>query len=186
MRMLWIIAGVLGILLAHAALLSYMGQPLACECDRIALWYGGAALDPQNSQQFTDWYSLSHIIHGILFYAFLTLLFPRLPLSVRILGAMAIEMSWELFENTDMVINHYRQQAIAEGYSGDSILNSVGDVFCAGVGALLASRLRIWMTIALIIALELIALYMIRDNLTLNIIQLIHPIDAIGAWQSGN
>lgn len=184
MRLLWIIVGVLGILLAHAALLSYMGQPLACECGP-ALWYGGPALDPQNSQQFGDWYSLSHIIHGILFYALLTLLFPRMPVAVRILGAMAIEMSWELLENTDMVINYYRQQALAEGYSGDSILNSAGDVFFAGIGAVFASRSRVWMSIVLVIALELFALYMIRDNLTLNIVQFIHPIDALNAWQAG-
>jgi len=184
MRLLWMIAGVLGILLAHAGLLSYMGQPLACECG-LALWYGGPALDPQNSQQFADWYSLSHLIHGILFYALLTLLFPRLPLGVRILGAMTLEMSWELFENTDMVINHYRQQALAEGYSGDSVLNSVGDVFSAGIGAFFASRSRVWVSIMLVIALELFALYMIRDNLTLNIVQFIHPIDALNAWQAG-
>ena len=183
-RTLWIIAGILGLLLVHAGLLFFMGQPLVCECAQVSFWYGGAALDPQNSQQFADWYSLSHIIHGIFFYALLTFLFPRLPLSVRILGAMAIEMSWELFENTDMVINHYRQQALAEGYSGYSVLNSLGDVVCAGVGAFAASRLRVWMTIALVIALELLALYAIHDNLTLNIIQFIHPIDAIGAWQA--
>lgn len=185
MRAIWILIGILGLVLAHAILLHLMGQPLACECGRLALWYGGPALDPQNSQQFADWYSLSHVIHGILFYGLLTLLFPRLPLSYRIFGAATIEMSWELFENTDMVINHYRQQALAEGYSGDSILNSVGDVVFAAAGALYTSRARVWMSVALIIALELVALYVIRDNLTLNIVQFIHPIDALHAWQTG-
>jgi len=183
-RALWIVAGVLGLLLAHAAVLSYMGQPSMCDCGYIKFWHG-IVTDDQNSQHLTDWYTLSHLIHGILFYALLAFLFPRWPVGIRLLLAMGIEMGWEFFENSDFIINRYREQALAQGYFGDSVVNSVGDVCAVVIGFLVTWRLPKWGSVALVIALELIALYAIRDNLTLNIIQLIHPIDAVGSWQAG-
>ncbi|OGG72726.1 hypothetical protein A3A38_03635 [Candidatus Kaiserbacteria bacterium RIFCSPLOWO2_01_FULL_53_17] len=182
-RIAWVIIGVLGLLLIHAGLLSYMGQPWMYEGGYIKFWHG-VVVSGENSQHLSDWYTLSHVIHGIFFYAVLAFLFPRWPVGIRLLIAIGVEMSWELFENTDMIINRYREQALAQGYFGDSIVNSVGDVVAVIIGFIAARRLPAWGSVAVIIALELLALYMIRDSLTFNIIQLIHPIDAIGAWQS--
>lgn len=181
-RTVW--AVVVVILLAHAAALYFMGQPWIYEGGYVKLWYGASVLTSENSQHLSDWYTLSHIIHGFLFYAILSLVFPRLSVGTRLLMALAIESGWELFENTDMIINRYREQALAQGYFGDSIVNSTGDMLAAGAGFLLAWRIPIIVSIIAIVVLEGIALYMIRDSLTLNIIQLIHPLDAIGAWQA--
>lgn len=182
-NILLVIAGVLGLILLHAGLLWYMGQPLMYSGGYIKFWHG-VVLSDGNSQHVSDWYSLSHIIHGVLFYALLTYFFPRIPLGIRLMLAIGIEMGWELFENTDMVIDRYREQALAQGYFGDSIVNSVGDIISVIIGFLLTWKLPTRASIALVIALELVALYFIRDSLALNVIQLIHPIDAIGAWQS--
>lgn len=183
---MWVRFGFLaGALIAiHGALLWYMGQPLMYAGGYVKLWHG-IVVSGENSQHLSDFYTLSHVIHGILFYGLLSLLFPRLSIGVRLLLALLIESSWELFENTDMIINRYREQALAQGYFGDSIVNSTGDMLAALGGFLIAWRFPLWGSLALGIALELIALYFIRDNLTLNIIQLIYPLDAIGAWQSG-
>lgn len=173
------------ILLAfHAILLVLMGQPIMYSGGYIKLWHG-AVISGENSQHLTDWYTLSHVIHGFAFYALLRLLFPRISISVRILLALAIESGWELFENTDMIINRYREQALAQGYFGDSIVNSTGDMLSMLGGFLLAWRLPVWASLILILVMECIALYFIRDALALNIVQLLHPIDAIGAWQAG-
>ena len=182
-RTAWIAAGVIGLLVLHACLLRWMGQPWIYEGGYVKLWHGDVA-SKENSQHLTDWYTLSHIIHGVLLYALLALLFPRTPVGVRLLAAIGLEIGWELFENSDMIINRYREQALAQGYFGDSVVNSVGDVLAAMAGFLLASKLPKLGSVALVIALELIALYAIRDSLALNIIQLVHPIDAIGAWQA--
>jgi len=182
-RTAWIAAGVIGLLVLHACLLWWMGQPWIYEGGYVKLWHGEVA-SKENSQHLTDWYTLSHIIHGVLLYALLALLFPRAPVGVRLLAAVGIEMGWELFENSDMIINRYREQALAQGYFGDSIVNSAGDVLAAMVGFLLASKLPKLGSVALVIALELIALYAIRDSLALNVIQLVHPIQAIGTWQA--
>lgn len=181
MRIVAIVLGALGL---HALFLYVMGQPWMYEGGYIKVWHG-AVIDAENSQHLADWYTLSHIIHGILFYAGLTYFFPRLSVVTRLVMALAIESGWELFENTDMVINRYREQALAQGYFGDSIVNSSGDMVSALIGFLVAWRAPMLISVALVIVLEALALYAIRDSLTLNIIQLIHPIDAIGAWQAG-
>jgi hypothetical protein len=182
--MKWTVIFTLLVLGLHAVLLYFMGQPLMYEGGYVKLWHGASVLTPENSQHFSDWYTLSHIIHGFLFYAGLTLVFPRLSVGTRLLMALAIESGWELFENTDMIINRYREQALAQGYFGDSIVNSTGDMLAALVGFLVAWRLPIIVSILMVILLEAVALFAIRDSLTLNIIQLIQPIDAIGAWQA--
>lgn len=178
-----IVLGVVVILLAHAAFLYFMGQPWMYEGGYIKFWHGASVLTPENSQHLFDWYSLSHVIHGLLFYAGLSFAFPKLSVGTRLLMALAIESGWELFENTDMIINRYREQALAQGYFGDSIVNSMGDMLAALGGFLVAWRLPILLSAILIILLEGIAMYFIRDSLTFNIIQLIHPIDWIGEWQ---
>jgi len=120
-----------------------------------------------------DPYTVSHIVHGFLFYALLVLAVPRLPMETRLILAVALEAIWEVLENSPMIIDRYRAVTIAQGYIGDSILNSVSDVVMAGVGFLMAWRLRVMVSLAGVILAELILLLLIRDNLTLNIIMLV-------------
>ena len=136
------------------------------------------------SQRVLDPYSFSHIVHGFLFYGLLWLVARRSPIATRLLGAIALEAVWEILENSPLIIDRYRAVTIAQGYVGDSILNSVSDIAMAALGFLLAWRLRLWTSIGLIVLTELIMLVLIRDNLTLNIVMLAFPIDAIRVWQS--
>ena len=160
-----------------------LGQPLICECGYLKVWEG-IVLSSGNSQHLTDWYTPSHVIHGILFYLGLWFLFPRTPVLFRLFVAAGIEVAWELLENSPWIIERYREQALAQGYVGDSIINSLSDTLAAIIGFLIAWRLPILISIGLVLALELFVGYMIHDNLLLNIIQLIHPIDATGEWQA--
>jgi hypothetical protein len=171
------------IVLAGAILLA-MGRPPICTCGTIALWEPSAT-SPQTSQMLADWYSPSHLIHGILFYALLHAVFRRHPMEQRFAAAVAIEAAWEGIENTPFVINRYREATMALGYNGDSVINSLSDVAMMGLGFWLARKLPVWASIALVVVLELAALVVIRDNLALNIIMLIAPSDAIRAWQGG-
>ena len=173
-----------GLVALQAIVLAAMGQPPICTCGTIKLWVGTVG-GPENSQQIADWYSFSHVIHGIGFYFLLWLIFPRAPVALRFALAVGIEGAWEIFENTPFIIDRYRQQALANGYVGDSVLNSVCDTLMAMIGFVFARRAPVWANVALVIALEVFVGFMIRDNLTLNIIQLIHPNAAISRWQAG-
>jgi hypothetical protein len=174
----------IGIIILFAAIEVSWGRPPICPCGHIALWAGDPN-SPENSQQLSDWYSLSHIIHGFLFYGFLWSVLPgRLRLWALPLAVM-IEGGWELLENSPIIINRYRAATIAVGYSGDSILNSMSDIVMMSIGFAIARRLPVWGTVALAIFFELLALATIRDNLTLNVLMLVHPIDAIRVWQAG-
>lgn len=175
-----IAAGLIALLTAF--ILWRMGRPPICTCGTIEVWH--AAIDSGNSQHLSDWYSLSHIIHGFLFYAAGRLLLSRQPLDIRLALAVAIEAGWELLENSPIIIDRYRTATIALGYSGDSILNSMSDIGMMALGFLFASRVPAWVTIIVAIVFELLALAVIRDNLTLNVLMLAWPIDAIKAWQS--
>jgi len=161
-----------------------MGQVPICKCGYVKLWHG-VVFSSENSQHVSDWYTPSHVIHGLAFYGMLWLVGRQWPLGLRLLLAVAIEAGWEIFENTDLVINRYRDVTISLDYYGDSVLNSVCDILAMVGGFVLASRMPVWVTVALVVALELFVLYFIRDNLTLNIIMLIHPLDAIKVWQAG-
>ncbi len=180
----WPLAAVALVLALHALALHVMGQPLICACGFVKLWEG-VVLSPGNSQHLFDWYTPSHIVHGVIFYAALTLAAPRLSLLTRFLLALGIETGWELFENTDFIIGRYREQALAQGYTGDSIINSLMDVLAMMAGFALAWRLPVAATLAIVVALELFVAYAIRDNLTLNILNFIYPLDAVRAWQAG-
>lgn len=176
------IIAICAIVVAAAAELA-MGRHAICTCGSIDLWVG-ARDSPRTSQMLVDWYSFSHIVHGLLFYAGLWLLFRRWRVESRFLTALVIEASWEVIENTPFVIDRYRETTAALGYSGDSIVNSVSDVLMMCLGLLAARKLPVWTSVLLVIALELIPLLVIRDNLTLNIWNLLAPNPAIQAWQS--
>ena len=172
------------VVVVAAALLLAMGRPPICTCGIVALWEPSAS-SARTSQMLSDWYSPSHIVHGLLFYWLLWVFFRRWPVQRRFLAAVAIETAWEVIENTPMVIDRYREATIALGYTGDSVINSVSDIAMMALGFLVARRLPVWVSVALAITLELAALIVIRDNLTLNIIMLVAPNDAIRAWQAG-
>jgi hypothetical protein len=164
--------------------LMLMGRPWICPCGSVKLWHG--VIDSsETSQHLLDWYSATHILHGVLFFAGLRFVLPRLALARVALMALAIEVGWELIENTPVIVERYRVQALARGYSGDSILNSLSDSAMAMIGFGLASRLPVRITIGLVLAVEIGLAAMVRDNLSLNILQLIHPVPAISEWQAG-
>jgi hypothetical protein len=180
-RRAWLLA--LTIVAAAAAIELANGRHPICTCGTIDLWVG-ARDSPKTSQMLLDWYSLSHIVHGLLFYAVLWLVARRWPVERRFLAALFVEASWEVIENTPFVINRYRATTAALGYSGDSILNSMSDIAMMAIGFLLARKLPVWAGLLLVIVLEVVPLFVIRDNLTLNIWQLIAPNKALEAWQA--
>ena len=159
-----------------------MSRPPICTCGTVELW---GEVGPKQSQMLADWYSPSHIVHGFLFYVGLAWLWAKAPVVRRFLAALLVEAAWEIAENTPMVIDRYREATIALGYSGDSILNSASDIAMMGLGFLVARKLPAWASIAIVLALELVPLIAIRDNLTLNVIMLLAPSDAILNWQAG-
>ncbi|MEO8373810.1 MAG: DUF2585 domain-containing protein [Sphingomonas bacterium] len=162
------------------------GRPPICPCGRISLWQGSAQ-SPETSQQIADWYSFSHIIHGFLFYGAAHLALRARPTwrAWALPIAVLVEGGWELLENSPLIIDRYREATIAIGYSGDSILNSLCDIGWMAFGFWVAGRLPAWATITLAIGFELMTLAIIRDNLTLNVLMLVWPIDAVRIWQAG-
>ena len=161
-----------------------MGRVWICTCGTIRLWVGDI-WSPELSQQLFDWYTASHIVHGILFYGALRLVLPKAPVIVRLALAVGIEAAWEIAENSPWVIEAYRKQALAAGYTGDSILNSLMDNVSMMTGFALARLLPWPATVVLVLALEVGAAALVRDNLTLNVLNFVHRFPAIEAWQSG-
>lgn len=161
-----------------------MGHVPICKCGYVKVWHG-VVMSPETSQHLTDWYTFSHVIHGFAFYGLLWLVGRNWSVGLRLVLAVALEASWEVFENTDFVINRYREVTISLDYYGDSVINSVADIAAMILGFVVAARWSAWKVIGLTVAMELFVGLMIRDNLALNILMLLHPIDAVRRWQAG-
>lgn len=186
-RAIWVS---IGIAIVTVLILLGMDRPPICECGEIKLWHGNIN-SSGNSQHIADWYTPSHIIHGMIFYAFGWLLFVRMgwggSQAARwgIVLAVFLEAAWEVAENTPLVIDRFRAVTANWGYSGDSVLNSFADIGWMSLGFYLALRLPVKVTIVLAVIMEILAALVVRDNLILNVIMLLFPIEAIAEWQAG-
>jgi hypothetical protein len=178
----WIIPAFLAVIFLTGGIELWMGRSLLGPDGKFGLWDGNI-WSSECSQRLADPYSFSHIAHGMLFYCVLWLVARKLPARQRFLIAVLLEAGWEILENSPLIINRYRQVTIALGYDGDSVLNSLTDVVMMSLGFLLGLRLRPWITVTVLIGMEVGCALWVRDNLTLNIIMLLHPVEAIKAWQ---
>jgi hypothetical protein len=174
----------LGVVVVTVVLLKLQGRLWICECGRIDLWSGNTQ-SADNSQHLLDPYSFTHVLHGVAFYGLVAWLLPRLSLAWKLLIVVTLEAVWEVIENTEYVIQRYREATLALGYAGDTVVNVLGDLACCVFGFFIARRLGLWRSVLLFIITELILIAWIRDSLILNIIMLLFPFDALRNWQLG-
>ena len=175
---------VVGIILLSAAYLLWIGREPWCKCGYVKLWHG-QVVSSENSQHISDWYTPSHIIHGFLFFGALWLVARRLSFGWRLAIATLVECAWEILENSNAIIERYRDVTISLDYYGDSVLNTVADVLAMVLGFWLASKLPVWVTVALILLFEAVTIWLIRDGLALNVLMLLYPLDWVAEWQAG-
>ncbi len=180
-RLPWAIIAAL--LLAQTVILWWWGHPLICTCGNVKLWHG-VTYSSENSQHLTDWYTPSHVVHGILFYAGLWLVARRVDVRWRLAIAVVIEAAWELLENTDWVINRYREVTISLDYYGDSVINSVFDTLAMILGFGIARVAPVWVSVAVVVGFEVLTTALIRDGLALNVLMLLWPLQAVLDWQA--
>lgn len=174
----------LAVILLTALWLLWQGRVPICECGYVKLWHG-ETMSSENSQHLSDWYTPSHVIHGLVFYAALWWLAPRLTFGWRLLIATAVESLWEAVENSATIIERYRSVTISLDYYGDSVINTVADILAMGLGFWLAARLPVWVSVALAVGFEALTIWLIRDGLALNVLMLLYPLESIRAWQAG-
>ncbi len=170
------------LIVLSAVSLFIFGRGLWCPAGDLIPW-SFDVWSQHNSQHVLDWYTPSHFSHGLLF--FLAIHF-WIPDRFRIYGSsicVFMESGWELLENSNFIIQRYREATIALDYFGDSVLNSVSDILWCALGYQIASRLRPGQILFLFLGLELMTLYFIRDNLSLNVLMLIYPVQSIKDWQ---
>ncbi len=181
-RNLWSWGAIAFIFVAAAALLRYQGRLWICSCGNFLLWSGNIC-SSDNSQHLFDPYSFTHVLHGFLFFWIVAAFFKKLRPTWQLTLAIAIEALWEVFENTDFIINRYRSETAALGYNGDTVVNSFGDILCCLIGFIIARRLGWRRSIIVFAVLEVVLLLWIKDSLLLEIVMLISSVDAIRAWQ---
>ena len=173
---------VLSGLVLTVLLLRSEGRIWWCACGRLNFW-DGDIWSAHNSQHVFDPYSFTHVLHGLLLFWLLAWVFKRMALKWQVTLAILLEAVWEVLENSPFIIQRYREATIGQGYTGDSIVNSLSDVLCCAAGVLLARKLGFRLALALFVIVELALAWIVRDNLTLNILMLIFPIDTVKQWQ---
>jgi hypothetical protein len=180
-KLLPVLAGICVLLLMVLALRA-QGRMFLCACGEFRIWVGDTC-SSSNSQQLFDPYSFTHILHGFLLFWLVALLFRKFTPAWQLWLAMALEATWEVLENTNFIIDRYRAQTAALGYTGDTIVNSLGDLFCAFVGVLVARKIGWIRTLILFVLLEVVLILWIRDSLLLQVLMLVRPVEAIKLWQ---
>ncbi len=170
------------VIVAAAVILVGQGRVWWCQAGDMVPWSWNI-WTTHNSQHIIDPYAFTHVLHGVLEFWLIGLVFRRLPLSWRLFIAVLIESTWEVAENTSFVIERYRTVTLSLDYFGDSIINSLADIVCCATGFTIAYKLKFWKSFALFLATEAVLIVWIRDSLLINIIMLIYPIEALKAWQ---
>ena len=170
------------VLLAMVVMLRFQGRSFLCSCGYFAVWVADWC-SSNTSQQLFDPYSLTHLLHGFLFFWLIAVLFRRMPRLWQLWLALLLESAWEVFENTSFVINKYRTETAALGYQGDTVVNSLGDLACALIGFIVARQLGVRWSLLVFVLVELVLILWIRDSLLLQILMLVRPIETIKLWQ---